>query len=65
MKKLDEDVEILKDYGFFEIAKQYKRMAKALMKIEKYAQSRDFIVYLNHVEDTAGAALKRFKGGVK
>ena len=65
MKKLDEDVAILKSMGCITVAKQYKRMAKALMKIEKYAQSRDFIVYLNHVEDTAGAALNRFKGGVR
>ena len=65
MKNLDEDVRLLQEAGLKTIAKQYKRMAKALMKIEKYAQSRDFIIYLNHVEDTAGAALKRFKGGEK
>ena len=63
MKKLDDDVMVLKSMGCITIAEQYKRMAKALMKIRKYAQSRDFIIYLNHVEDIADAALKRFKGG--
>jgi len=63
MKKLNEDVEILRSMGCVTVAAQYKRMAKALMKIRKYAQSRDFIIYLNHVEDIADAALKRFKGG--
>jgi len=63
MKKLNDDVEILRSMGCVTVAAQYKRMAKALEKIEKYAKSRDFIIYLNHVEDTAGAALRRFKNG--
>jgi len=58
---MDNDVAILKSMGCVTVAAQYKRMAKALMKIRKYVQSRDFIVYLSHVEDIADGALKRFK----
>ena len=65
MKKLDEDVAILKSMGCITVAAQYKRMAKALMKIRKFCDSRDFIIYLEDVATIADGALNRFKGGVK
>jgi len=61
--RIDDDVNTLKSMGCITIAGQYKRMAKALMKIEKYAQSRNLLLCVDHVEATAGAALKRFIGG--
>jgi len=65
MKKLDDDVMVLKSMGCITIAEQYKRMAKALLKIRKYAESHDFIFYVENIVDMADAALKRFKGGEK
>ena len=65
MKKIDDDIWLLKSMGFMTVAKQYKRMAKALMKIRKFCDSRDFIIYLEDVATIADGALNRFKGGVK
>lgn len=61
MKKLNEDVEILKSMGCITIAEQYKRMAKALMKIREYSDRPDFLIHLSHINNRADAALKRFK----
>jgi len=63
MKKLDDDVMVLKSKGCITIARQYKRMAKALLRIRKYAESHDFIFYVENIVDMADGALKRFKGG--
>ena len=65
MKKLDDDVMVLKSMGYITIARQYKRMATALMKIRKYAESHDFIFYVENIVAMADAAVKRFKGGEK
>ena len=63
MKKLNEDVKILKSMGCITVSKQYKRMAKALLKIRKYAESHDFIFYVENVVEMTDGALKRFIGG--
>ena len=63
--RLEDDVEILRSMGCVTVAAQYKRMAKALLKIRKYAESHDFIFYVENVVEMTDAALKRFKGGEK
>ena len=61
--RLEDDVKILKSMGCITIAGQYKRMAKALLKIRKYAESHDFIFYVENVVEMTDGALKRFIGG--